>query len=258
MTYYHEGWPFYRLTQIYPQVDIGKIQMSQQRIWLSFLTVYLFGATIGLNEEVTRQRIRQQAIQHERERAALAMYRAQLNPHFLYNTLNSLYGLIVTHSEQAEKAFVQFTELTRFMTEYSGKDNIPIEQSQQFLRDYIGLQQLRLKPEIHISFTYDSDDKAARIAPMILFTFVENAIKHGTAGASTGQITFNLKVSEGELSFMALNPAATEDNHAGCGTGLINCRKRLEALYPNRHQLNITNSNGRYLVNLNITLKEPI
>ncbi|MBQ9204463.1 MAG: histidine kinase [Prevotella sp.] len=257
MTYYHEGWPFYRLAQIYPKVNMERVLMSQQRIWLAYLIVYLFGMTIGLHEEVTRQRIRQQAIQHEREHAALAMYRAQLNPHFLYNTLNSLYGLIVTHSEQAEQAFVQFTELTRYMTEYSGKDSIPVEHSQRFLRDYIALQQLRLKPEISVSFTYDSDDPQARIAPMILFTFVENAMKHGTQGVSAGQITFWLKVSEGMLAFTAENPMAPDNHAASCGTGLANCRKRLALLYPSRYKLKISHGDGHYLAHLTIKLTEP-
>ncbi|MBR1548413.1 MAG: histidine kinase [Prevotella sp.] len=261
LTYYHEGWPFYRLAQIYPHVDLAKVQMSQQRIWLAFLTVYLFATAIGLHEEVTRQRLRQQAIQHERDHAALAMYRAQLNPHFLYNTLNSLYGLIVTHSDRAEQAFVQFTELTRFMTAYSGHDSMPVEQSQQFLRDYIELQRLRLKPEIVVSLAYESDDPSARIAPMILFTFVENALKHGTQGIASGQISFRLKVSQGVLTFVAENPMASGQRPAAsgntCGTGLANCRKRLSLLYPNRHKLDISHDGSRYLVDLTIQIAEP-
>ena len=258
LTYYHEGWPFYRLAQLYPQVDLGKVQMSQQRIWLAFLTVTMFGVTVGVLEELDRQRLRQQAILHERDHAALALYRAQLNPHFLYNTLNSLYGLIVTHSDHAERAFVQFTELTRLMTEYSGKDSIPVEQSQQFLRDYIELQQLRLKPEINVSFNYNSDNPAARIAPMILFTFVENALKHGTLGIAAGQIDFQLSVMEGVLTFRAENPMPPNGHPASCGTGLANCRKRLELLYPNRHQLVLSHDSGHYLVDLTIKLTENV
>ena len=257
LTFYHEGWPFYHLAQIYPNVELAKVQMSQQRIWLAFMTIVLFGAVIGLHEEVIRQSLHRQAIQHERDHAALAMYRAQLNPHFLYNTLNSLYGLIVTHNDRAEQAFVQFTELTRMMTAYSGKDSIAIEQSQQFLRDYIALQQLRLKPEISVSFAYCSDAPEARIAPMILFTFVENALKHGTQGISSGQIIFRLEVAKGVLTFVAENPMGMAPKEKTCGTGLANCRKRLALLYPNRYTLNISHDNGHYLVHLTIQLSEP-
>lgn len=256
LTFYHEGWPFYKLAQVYPNVDMGKVEMSQQRIWLAFLTVYLFGFTVGLHEEVIRQRIQQQAIQHERDLAALALYRAQLNPHFLYNTLNSLYGLIVTHSERAEQAFVQFTELTRVITTHIDKDSIPIELSQQFLRNFIDLQRLRLPPDICISFDYESDDSMAQIAPMILFTFVQNALKHGTAGRQSGRIDFELKVKGGTLSFMAENPMPTIQPPT-CGTGLDNCRKRLCLLYPGRHELNITQSDIRYHVFLTINLNQP-
>ena len=257
LTYYHEGWPFYRLAKIYSQVDLGKVQMSQQRIWLAFLTVHLFSVTVGLVEMVGFQRIRQQAIQHERDLAALALYRAQLNPHFLYNTLNSLYGLIVTRSEQAEPAFVKFTELARTITANIDKDSIPVDKSQEFLRNFIDLQKLRMRPETNVSFTYESDDSTARIAPMILFTFVENALKHGTADGLTGDIIFQLRVSAGLLSFRAENPMAPIAHPASCGTGLTNCCKRLALLYPNRYQLNISHGNGRYLVDLTIKLTEP-
>ncbi|MBQ8712923.1 MAG: histidine kinase [Prevotella sp.] len=255
LTYYHEGWPFYRLSQIYPTVDMTKVQMSQQRVWLAFLTIHLFGATVSLHEEVSRQHLRQQAIRHERDRAALALYRAQLNPHFLYNTLNSLYGLIVTHSDRTEQAFVQFTELTRVITTHVDKDSITVELSQQFLRNFIDLQKLRIRPDISISFTYESDDSRAQIAPMILFTFVENALKHGTAVGLSGSIDFLLKVSGGVLTFTADNPMVEHSRETGCGTGLKNCRHRLQLLYPNRHQLIITQGGGRYDVLLTIRLQ---
>lgn len=254
LTYYHEGWPFYRLAQIYPHVDLAKVEMSQQRIWLAFLIVHLFSVTVGLGNELNRQRIRQQAIQDERNRAALAFYRAQLSPHFLYNTLNSLYGLIVTHSDLAEQAFMQFIELTRFVTASVQKDSVLVEEVQQYLHNFIDLQRLRVDGRTTVMFHYESDDSSARIAPMLLITFVENALKYGAAHDRPSRVCIQLKVRNGVLTFTTENPFMPSTKESGSGTGLANCRRRLNLLYPGRHHLDITRTGDYFRVFLTIQL----
>ncbi|MBQ9533176.1 MAG: histidine kinase [Prevotella sp.] len=107
-----EGWPFRQLSVFY--LETRKVEMSQQRAWLFFLMVEAFSLAVSTLSELARQRILQQEAEMERDRAQLALYQAQFEPHFIYNSLNALYGLIVTRDSRAEQSFMKFIELTRY------------------------------------------------------------------------------------------------------------------------------------------------
>ena len=198
-----------------------------------------------------------QAIEYEKKKAELALYKAQINPHFLFNSLNTLYGMIITDSPQKEAAFMQFVNLMKYMYENNAKDKIPLATEMEYIRQYIGLQKYRMPECIHIHFSYQHDHTDyMNIAPMILITFVENIFKHGISPNLPTDIYIAAQMNEGELTFSTDNPLLNHPKEKSSkGIGILNCKKRLELLYPAKYQLFTGVRNGRYMVQLTLNLQ---
>lgn len=233
-------------------------RMLEQAVWFLYVVVTTFSAVVSLLSELNRQIIARQNIEFEKKKAELALYKAQINPHFLFNTLNTLLGLIITKSEQAEEAFMQFSNIMRYTCNNSTQDMVSIETEIEYIEQYIELQRYRLNRHTHIEFLYDGEIHSSQfmIAPMLLITFVENAIKYGASSHIDSNISINIKVADGVLIMATTNPILphqTESNK-GAGIGISNCRKRLNLLYPDKHILLNGGNNGKYEVELTIKL----
>lgn len=211
---------------------------------------------VGLLTELYHQIMQRQAVEFEKKKAELALYKAQINPHFLFNNLNTLYAMVVTGSPQAEDAFTQFISLMKYMYAHNTKDKIPIRTETEYIRQYIELQKYRMPKDFHIHFSYEHDEtEQLGIAPMILITFVENVFKHGVSSHQPGDAYICIQAQNGELLFTTRNPLL---NHSPIneskGIGIENCRKRLELLYPHRYDLRIEKKEGLFHVTLRINL----
>ena len=121
----------------------------------------------------------QTGIEAEKNRAELALYKAQINPHFLFNTLNALYGLVLTKSDKTESAFIKFSNILKYMYAQTTMETISINNEVEYIRQYVDLQSLRLNKHTQVVFETQIDDEHAKIPPMILITFVENTFKYG-------------------------------------------------------------------------------
>ncbi|MFI3286365.1 MAG: histidine kinase [Rikenellaceae bacterium] len=227
-----------------------------QSVWFLYLIVTTFSFTVGLLSEVYRQYEARQAFEFEKRRAELALYKAQINPHFLFNTLNTLYGLIVTSSERADAAFSQFSYMMEYMYTDGVKDEVLIISEVEYIKQYIELQRYRLNDTTQIHFEYENDISRpnAKIAPLLLITFVENAIKYGVAAHLQSDIYVKVQFKRGKLYFMARNKIFKKqtDQENKIGIGINNCINRLELLYPGQYTLQIDDSNDIYNVELNL------
>ena len=163
-----------------PRPNESSLRLHQQGVWFLFLVVTVFSLAMGLLTELFRQIMARHEVEFEKKKAELALYKAQINPHFLFNSLNTLYGMVVTQSEKAEAAFMQFIQLMKYMYSNASKDFIPVQTEIEYIRQYIEMQKYRMNEytRIHFSYTDDKGTPDAVIAPMLLITFVENAIKH--------------------------------------------------------------------------------
>ncbi len=188
--------------------------------------------------------------------------KTQINPHFLFNTLNNIYSLALRRSDDAPVIARQLKELTQYMLHDCMQDMVPLDGEVNFLNNYVSLEQLRNKQDdVDIQLRVEGNTAGKEIAPLLLVNFIENAFKHGVkSGISHAFVKISLLIMDETLSMEITNsrPPAQETKglavkEAG-GIGIRNVRRRLEILYPGRHRLRINQSKQEYAVHLNIEL----
>lgn len=198
----------------------------------------------------------------EKMKAETDFLKTQINPHFLFNTLNNIYSLTLSHSDDAAVITLQLKELIVYMLEECKKDTVSLAGEIAFLKNYINLEQLRNKQEqVDIRLEVKGDPEGKEIAPLLLVNFIENAFKHGVkAGISHAFVHINLLIMEDSLSLDMINskpPAGLDQSRAvkeHSGIGIRNVMRRLAILYPGRHKLRLSESEKDYSVYLTIEL----
>lgn len=248
--------PAERLTDNMRQME-ARLHIRTQIIWFFFLMVTGFSLAIELTFELFRQILSRQEIEAEKNKAELALYKAQINPHFLFNTLNTLYALVLSGSDKTESAFVKFSGILRYMYSQSGSELIPAEQEVDYIRQYVDLQKLRLNHHTQVELTTEITDGRVLIPPMILITFVENAFKYGSSSDVDCTIRLFVHIDEDRLLLKTENAVMRHREKEGQGIGISNCRKRLELLYPGRYELRNEETDGVFRVRLEIRAKDP-
>ncbi len=241
-----------------PPHNVRLNRAQQQGVWFLYVVVTTFSFAVSLLSELNKQVVARQSVEFERKRAELSLYKAQINPHFLFNTLNTLLGLVVTKSDKAEDAIVQFTSLMRYMSNSSTQEYVALHTEIEYIEEYIAIQKYRLSDHTNVTFntSFDEHFTGNQIAPMLLPTFVENAIKYGSSSQYESDIEIDIKVKESVLYMNTKNPIFPSHNsEKGAGIGISNCRKRLELLYPRNYSLQIDETDSRYEVALMIKLK---
>ncbi len=242
---------YHQHKHFYPQL-IAKVRLNQQAVWLLYVVVEVFSFAVGMLTEINHQRLVRKELENERNKAELALYKAQINPHFLFNTLNTIYGMMITKSDKTEIVMEQFINLTKYMYNNSNRDFISINEEVEYIEQYVELQKQRLNDFADISFDYRIEENEMRVPPMILITFVENAFKYGVSSNEPCFIHINLGQKENSIYFSVENKIFDRLSRQSKKTGIANCRKRLALLYPNKHMLDINNENGLFTVNLTI------
>ena len=230
--------------------------MRTQTIWFFFLVVTGFSLAIELTFELFRQMLSRQELEAEKNKAELALYKAQINPHFLFNTLNTLYALTLSKSDRAESAFVKFSNILRYMYAQADREMIPLCDEWEYIRQYVDLQQLRLNAHTQVELTEAIDNDRVSVPPMLFITFVENAFKYGISSEQSCTIRIGLHMQNGVLDFTTENAVMRQREEPVPGIGIENCRKRLQLLFPDRFDLQISEQEGIFRVRLTIRLNE--
>ena len=182
ITRYQMEVPLHHMKRTRLLQHIPKIKLQQQAVWFLYVVVIAFSAAVGLLTQLYHQIMERQAVEFEKKKAELALYKAQINPHFLFNNLNTLYAMVVTGSPKTEDAFIQFINLMKYMYANNTKDKIPLHIEVEYIRQYIELQKYRIAENFDVHFSYVHDEtEQMNIVPMILITFVENVFKHGVS-----------------------------------------------------------------------------
>jgi two-component sensor histidine kinase len=189
----------------------------------------------------------------ERQSGELALLRSQINPHFLFNTLNNIYSLVYKKSEDAPEAVMKMSSIMRYMLYDATTDKVLLEKEIEYLKSFIELEKLRLRHKDFVDLNISGNVEGHTIAPMLLIPFVENAFKHGSRNVSTSGIKINLSVEPDQIRFVVRNylrkNTIINEDQVG-GIGLSNIRRRLNLLYPGKHQLEISSREDLFNVQL--------
>jgi two-component system LytT family sensor kinase len=223
-----------------------------------YLPVFLV-VCIKLIKERFEEKNRQEVLQKEKVIAELNFMKAQIHPHFLFNTLNNLYVLTLQKSEKASETVLKLSEMLDYMMYKCNSKRVTIAEEVQLIQNYINLEQLRYGDRLAVVFNQNIDSFQTQIAPLILVSLIENAFKHGASGSiSTPKIAIEFKVNNNELQFSIYNtkPAEAQEDETNFkkGIGLGNIKNQLSLIYPEKHVFEIKETKESYLVNLNIQL----
>nr|WKN34035.1 histidine kinase [Tunicatimonas sp. TK19036] len=191
----------------------------------------------------------------------LAFLKAQINPHFFFNTLNNVYSLIVDKDEFAASVVLKLSDMMRYTLYEATNDKILLSRELQFIQDYAKLEKIRHKDHVVIQTNIQAVPSHLKIPPLILVTFVENAFKHGinnTIAASWVIITASLQESTLTYTVENSKPSSLRQETIQGGIGLVNVRRRLDILYADRYELTVKNEPSTYAIHLTIQLHEDI
>lgn len=200
------------------------------------------------------QRIRRE-LENQNLTSELAFLKSQINPHFLFNTLNNIHTLAYKKSDGAPEAIMKLSDLMRYMIYESDVAFVPLTHEVEHLKSFVALQELRFKSESIVSFNFEGDFTQQQIAPLILLPFVENAFKHGYDLNKEGAIQIRLTAGE-QIVYEVENPIppkglTVQKDQVG-GIGLENIKRRLAIIYEGRHTLSVDESSNSFKVTLTI------
>lgn len=225
--------------------------------------VFLFAALVFSTVlKIIKEWLLQQAVQKELEnkhlQSELSFLKSQINPHFLFNTLNSIYALTLKKSDAAPEIVLRLSEMMRYMLYKSNEKKVPLEQEIKYIQNYLALEKTRYGDKAQIAFEYAGDSPSNyTIAPLLFITFLENSFKHGLSQSiAQGSVECLLYLEDNTIDFTLQNSKTSEkdENYFQGGIGLVNVKRRLDLIYPNKYELEIHDSDDTYVVNLKIDL----
>ena len=218
-----------------------------------FIFITFMGMGTALRSTKEWQLTEKRAIQAEAERANanLSFLKAQINPHFLYNTLNNIYTLCINGHSEAAESIMKLSHIMRYITDEAATDYVPLQGEIHCIENFIEHQRLRLAKKTQLHYKVSGNPSGHLISPLILMNFIENVFKYGISNHHSAKIHINLKIEDCKLIFHSSNhqfhsPIPQTRN----GLGISNTKKRLDLLYPGKHQLNILNKNNLFTVDL--------
>ncbi len=216
---------------------------------IQFVLVIVISFLIKLNK-------RYDDLKNEKQVAEISYLKAQINPHFLFNTLNSLYALTIQKSDLAPVAVLKLSGIMRYVVTESSQEFVTLEKEINYISDYIQLQKIRLDESVNFKYEIKGQLLNKSIAPLILIPFIENAFKYGINPDEDSFIHISIETDEKYITLEVENSIVntTVDETSKTEEGLRNTKKRLEIIYPEKHELTIHESEKKYDVTLKIDL----
>ncbi len=214
------------------------------------ILIYLIGVLASLFLSISR---RLQATENDKMEAELSLLKAQINPHFLFNTLNSIYALAIRKDDKTADSVVQLSELMRYIMNNANTHQIGLDKEIVYINNYIALQKSRLGDTAKIDYVFVGTPFGKNITPLILISFIENAFKHGVNPDEISEIQISIEIVGEQLTLFVANRKVHSVSTEG-GLGMKNTIERLEMLYAGRHHLQIKDDEENYSVKLNMDL----
>lgn len=236
----------------FPGVQPHKEASYHQMIFssvLPFLFSFLSSLYIFRNME-------KKELERSKAKAELLNLKYQLQPHFLFNILNSIYSLALLKSDDAPNGILKLSNVMRYVVQESSKDFVDLTKEIEYIKDYIALQLIRTDSSLDFTYTEVGDLKNLKIVPFILINFIENAFKYGFNAEENSKISVNIVIQEGVLNFVVLNRIVNTNVHEedSFKIGLKNTYEHLKQVYPEKHWIKINENEQIYEVDLKLSL----
>lgn len=214
----------------------------------------ILGTTIRTYHQWNRNEVDKQIIEGQKNAAELDALKKQINPHFLFNSLNTICALAVKKSENTANATIMLSDLLRYVIYEANEDLVLLQEEVAFLGNYVNLQMLRLANKESVKFEVKGHIGSQSLPPLLLVSFVENAFKHGVDSQGNTKVSIELIVADHSLTFTCENHVQKQKSDATAGIGLQNTKERLKLLYPDDHILEIREKEGMFKVLLILKL----
>ena len=231
---------------------------------LQFSTIYmglttlirLSGAWFSLQESKRRL----VNLEKERINSELSFLRSQLNPHFLFNSLNNIYSLVLKKDATAPASLLKLSSVMRYMIYESDGARVPLKKEMEYISDYVELQRLRVRSPSVIVFDIEGEIADQQIAPLIFIVFIENAFKHGVGtGSQPTNLEIRFRIQKDRLQLIVINGKGLIDEVANAepkGLGIDNVKKRLDLIYPGNYELLVVDGPDKYMITLDLVLTD--
>ncbi|MGM9477446.1 sensor histidine kinase [Pedobacter sp. GSP4] len=221
-------------------------------IYWSIAYIVVPAAVYGIQQSFKSEQVNRK-LKEEVVKAELSFLKSQINPHFLYNTLNYVYSLAIPVSDKLANAVLRLSDLMRYTLNDSPDGKVALDKEVEYLESYVALFKMRFEPKFYVDFITEgiADQK---IASLILIPFVENAFKHGVVNDETQPVRIKLKVQHKRLSFEVSNKISHAQKDHSSGVGMVNIHRRLDLIYPEKHELLISNNGNTYKSTLILNL----
>lgn len=214
---------------------------------------FVIGAAIKIYMEWKKGETIRNQIQSEKITSELQFLKAQLNPHFLFNSLNSIYSLSVKKSNDTPEAVITLSDLMRYMLYEANRDMVPLGKELEYIKNYIQLQRLRLSDGEQVTLNIYGNERDKKIQPLLFISFIENAFKYGTDYKGRTVVKTVISIKEDSIHFYVRNIIGRyKKNSRSSGVGLKNIRNRLNLLYPDSHTLDIVDDGETFTVSLTL------
>lgn len=222
---------------------------------LYYGTSYIvIAAAVWSTENAFRNEKMNHQLRAEVEKAELSFLKSQINPHFLYNTLNYIYSLALPVSDKLAGAVIRLSDLMRYTLTESPDGKVSLLKEVDYLESYVELFRMRFDPLFYVNFEVEGLNDQQRVAPLLLIPFLENAFKHGVLNDPDHPVRISVKMNRQELKVNVFNKINQNQKDHSSGIGLMNVQRRLYLIYPDKHKLEVQNDGKFYQVNLRIEL----
>ncbi len=247
---------FFLLNYLVIPADMKKVGAGGIRVFgpsfnfFMFIIVYVFSYAVVAYEQW-------QATKGEMLNTEISFLKAQINPHFLFNTLNSIYALTLVKSDNAPDSVVKLSGMMRYAVSEANLSQVSLAKEVSYISNYIELQKLRITDKIVITFEVTGDVEGKSVAPFMLIPFVENAFKYGVNAEENSDIWIKIEINEFDLHMQIENNKVfvRKDKDFGASLGIKNTKKRLQLMYPDAHVLKIKDGKYDFIVSLYIKFK---
>ena len=247
--------------------SIPNMPAMDANMWIGFfggflvflvLNFVIAAVAIGIRHFIRTRQIRQQLKEEKAKNteAELAWLKNQINPHFLFNTLNNISSLVQIDADKAQDAIAQLSDLLRYAMYETNKNTVPLQGEIEFMRNYVELMKLRCNDKTIVNCQLSTDNNQLTIAPLLFISLIENAFKHGVSSNRDSRIDITLTNDEHQLTFVCENTnfPKNDTDRSGSGIGLENTRRRLDLIYKDRYMWEQTLEDNIYKAKITIQL----